>query len=52
MEKEYIEDIKSILSNNMSDKFYPLLKEQLAYMLDKTHLLFNEIQHYLMRKKL
>lgn len=41
--KEYIEDMKTIFTNNISEKISPLLKEQLTHMLDKTHLLFNDI---------
>ena len=41
--KEYIEDVKMILSNNVSDKIAPLLREQNTIMLDKTHLLMNDI---------
>jgi hypothetical protein len=41
--KEYIEDVKMILTNNVSDKIAPLVKEQNTIMLDKTHLLINEL---------
>lgn len=41
--KEYIEDIKMILTNNVSDKIAPLLKDQNSMMLDKTHILINDI---------
>jgi hypothetical protein len=41
--KEYIEDVKMILTINVSEKIAPLLKEQNTIMLDKTHLLINEI---------
>lgn len=41
--KEYIDDVKMILANNVADKVAPLLKEQNSMMLDKTHLLINEI---------
>ena len=41
--KEYIEDVKVILTNNVSEKVAPLLKEQNAMMLDKTHLMINSL---------
>lgn len=41
--KEYIEDIKIILSNNVSEKVAPLIKEQNSIILDKTHILINDI---------
>ena len=41
--KEYIEDVKMILTNNISEKIAPLLREQNTIMLDKTHLLINDI---------
>lgn len=41
--KEYIEDVKMILTNNVAEKVAPLVKEQNAIMLDKTHLLINEL---------
>jgi len=41
--KEYIEDIKMILSNNVADKIAPLLKDQNLMMVDKTHILMNDI---------
>jgi len=41
--KDYMEDIKMILTNNVADKIAPLLKEQNSMMLDKTHLLINDI---------
>jgi hypothetical protein len=41
--KEYIEDVKVILTNNVAEKFAPLIKEQNAIVLDKTHLLINDI---------
>jgi len=40
---QYIEDIKMILTTNVSDKIAPLLKEQNTMLLDKTHLLINEL---------
>ena len=41
--KEYIEEVKVILTNNVAEKVAPLLKEQNAMMLDKTHLLINTL---------
>jgi hypothetical protein len=41
--KDYIEDVKMILSNNVSEKIAPLLREQNTIMLDKTHILMNDI---------
>ena len=41
--KEYLDDVKMVLNNNVSDKFAPLLREQNSIMLDKTHLLINDI---------
>ena len=34
--KDYIEDVKMILTNNVSEKIAPLLREQNTMMLDKT----------------
>jgi rubrerythrin len=41
--RDYIDDVKMILTNNVSEKVAPLLKEQNAIMLDKTHLLINDL---------
>jgi len=41
--RDYMEDIKMILSNNVADKIAPLLKEQNSMMIDKTHILINDI---------
>ena len=41
--KEYIEEVKMILTMNVSDKIAPLMREQNMMMLDKTHLLMNEL---------
>lgn len=41
--REYMEDVKMILNNNIADKFAPLLREQNSMLLDKTNLLINEI---------
>jgi len=41
--REYMDDIKMILTSNVSDKIAPLLKEQNSILIDKTHLLINDI---------
>ena len=41
--REYIDDVRMILNNNLSDNLAPLLREQNSIMIDKTHLLINEI---------
>jgi len=41
--RDYIDDVKMILTNNVTEKVAPLMKEQNAIMLDKTHLLMNEL---------
>ena len=41
--KDYIEDVKMILTNNVSEKIAPLIREQNTMMLDKTHLLINDL---------
>jgi len=41
--KEYIEDMKMILSNNNSEKIAPLIKEYNGTLLDKTQLLLNDV---------
>jgi hypothetical protein len=41
--REYIEDIKLIISNNASEKIGPLIKENNNILIDKTHLLISEI---------
>jgi hypothetical protein len=41
--KEYIEEVKMILTMNVSDKIAPLMREQNMMMLDKTHLLMNDL---------
>jgi hypothetical protein len=40
--KDYLDDVKMILSNNVSDKIAPLLREQNEIVLNKTHLLIND----------
>jgi len=42
--KEYMEDIKMIMTNNVLDKVAPLIKEQNTMMLDKTHILIHELE--------
>ena len=41
--KEYIEDLKMILSSNIADKIAPLIKESNGSILDKTHLLLSDL---------
>jgi hypothetical protein len=41
--KDYIEDIKIILSSNVSDKIAPLIREQNDMIMDKTHILINDL---------
>ena len=41
--REYIEDVKLILSSNVSDKIAPLIREQNGILMDKTNLLLNDI---------
>ena len=41
--KEYIDDLKMILSSNIADKIAPLIKESNGSILDKTQLLLTEI---------
>ena len=41
--KDYIEDVKMILTSNVSDKIAPLIREQNAMILDKTHILINDL---------
>ena len=41
--REYIEDVKIILSSNVSDKIAPLIREQNGILMDKTNLLLNDI---------
>jgi len=43
MKKEYMEDVKVILSSNISDKINPLLKEQGDNLIAKTNLLLNDL---------
>jgi hypothetical protein len=41
--KDYIEDLKMILSNNTSDKLAPIIKEYNDTLLDKTRILMNDV---------
>jgi hypothetical protein len=41
--KEYIDDLKMILSANIADKIAPLIKDSNGLMLDKTQLLLTEL---------
>ena len=41
--REYIEDVKMILSNNTAEKITPLIKEYNNILLDKTFIMINDI---------
>lgn len=41
--RDYIEDVKLILSTNVSDKIAPLIREQNSILIDKTNLLLNDV---------
>ena len=41
--REYVEDLKMILSNNTSDKVAPIIKEYNDTLLDKTRIMINDI---------
>ena len=43
LKKEYIDDVKMILSSNIADKIAPLIKESNGSILDKTHLLLSDL---------
>ena len=43
MKKEYMEDIRSILSTNVTEKIAPVMKEYVGHLMDKTSLLFQDI---------
>ena len=43
MKDRYMEDIKMILSNNVSEKFSPLLQNYNQQLLDKTQILFQTL---------
>ena len=41
--RDYIEDVKLILSTNVSDKIAPLIREQNSMLMDKTNILLHDI---------
>lgn len=41
--KEYLDDVKMVLSNNTADKIAPLIKEYNSVLLDKTQLMLNDV---------
>jgi len=41
--RDYIEDVKLILSTNVSDKIAPLIREQNSILIDKTNILLNDV---------
>jgi hypothetical protein len=41
--RDYIEDVKLILSTNVSDKIAPLIREQNSILMDKTNILLNDV---------
>lgn len=41
--RDYIEDVKMILSTNVSDKIAPLIREQNSILMDKTNILLNDV---------
>ena len=43
LKRDYIEDVKLILSTNVSDKIAPLIREQNSILMDKTNLLLNDV---------
>jgi hypothetical protein len=43
MKKEYMEDIRSILTTNVTEKIAPVMKEYVSHLMDKTTLLFQDI---------
>ena len=43
IKREYITDVKDILSSNCSDKIYPMLRDHSSTIMDKTKLLLNEL---------
>lgn len=43
LKRDYIEDVKLILSNNVSDKIAPLIREQNSILMDKTNILLNDV---------
>ena len=43
MKKEYMEDIRTILTSNVTEKIAPVMKEYISHLIDKTALLFQDI---------
>jgi hypothetical protein len=43
MKDQYIEQVKMILSTNISDKIVPILKENTSIFIDKTQIYFNDV---------
>ena len=43
MKKEYMEDIRSILTTNVTEKIAPVMKEYVSHLMDKTTILFQDI---------
>jgi hypothetical protein len=43
MKKEYMEDIRTIMASNATDKIAPIVKEYTSHLIDKTALLFQDI---------
>lgn len=43
MKKEYMEDIRTILTTNVTEKIAPVMKEYINHLIDKTALLFQDI---------
>jgi hypothetical protein len=41
--RDYIEDVKMILSTNVSEKIAPLIREQNSILMDKTNILLNDV---------
>jgi hypothetical protein len=41
--RDYIEDVKLIMSSNVSDKIAPLIREQNSILMDKTNLLLHDV---------
>lgn len=41
--RDYIEDVKMILSTNVSDKIAPLIREQNSILVDKTNILLRDV---------
>lgn len=41
--RDYIEDVKMILSTNVSDKIAPLIREQNSILMDKTNILLHDV---------